>query len=253
MAEMNVVNFDPVPKLEVTKLMEQTMLLLLGLYRLKRAEAISNVVDYIRVHNFWRGTQPDWEKTWQDHCLKRAYVKLREGQYMLTIQGRGWLLDCCTLFWAMRDPFIHLTSGGYHAACGVRRKIRNSPFTNRQVSQKPVRSQRGAFHVYVILLKAEVVTKYPYLLEINPERRTNYPCIYVGYTSSTPENRLNAHKKGRQASQIVRDYGICLVPDLYADLNPIRNYNAAVETEGIFANSLRNQGYTVTAGHHDWE
>ena len=81
---------------------------------------------------------------------------------------------------------------------------------------------------------------------------TNYPCLYVGCTGGTPEKRFKDHKKGCQASQVVQDYGGCLVPDLYAHLNPIKSREQAVAMEKIFAGSLRKQGYTVTAGHHDW-
>lgn len=252
MKKTNVIGFDPVPRLGVTKLLEQTVLLLLGLYRLKRVETVTTVVEYLQAHNFWRGTQPDWEAPWRERCLNRAYVRLSEGQHTLTAQGIGRLHDCCTLASAMRDSFRHLTTLGYRAVCGVGQEMGRRPFTNRKASQKQHQVQRGEYHVYVILLRMRAVAKYSYLLEKNPERLLSYPCLYVGCTGGTPETRFKDHKSGRRASQVVQDYGVCLVPDLYADLNPIRSREQAEEVEGTFAASLRGQGYTITAGHHDW-
>jgi hypothetical protein len=46
----------------------------------------------------------------------------------------------------------------------------------------------------------------------------------------------------------VEKYGVRLMPELYAHLNPMP-YAAAVQMEIDLAEDLRNEGYTVTGGH----
>ncbi len=253
MKTVRVVKFDPMPRLHATKPIEQALALLLALYQLGRVESAAVAAGYVQACHFWRGLPPDWEATWQDRCVKRQYVALKDGCYSLTAHGIARLHDLCTLAFAMREPFYHLTSPGYQTVCRTRKEIKGRPFTNRAVSKARPQLKGGQFHVYVILLRTDAVNTHPNLRDINPERRANHPCLYVGYTSMTPEIRFKAHKDGNQASQIVMDYGICLVPDLYADLNPINGREQAIETERRYAAGIRKHGYTVTAGHHDWE
>jgi hypothetical protein len=46
----------------------------------------------------------------------------------------------------------------------------------------------------------------------------------------------------------VEKYGVRLMPELYAHLNPMP-YEAALQMELELAEDLRNEGYTVTGGH----
>lgn len=162
------------------------------------------------------------------------------------------LHDLSILVFALRDAFKHLTTSAYFAACDVKEEIKRLAFTSRAVSQIQPQMRRKEFHVYVILLQAEALEIYPHLINSNPKRRTNYPCLYVGYTGKTPEIRFKQHKNGRKASEMVKRFGICLVPDLYAHMNPIKSYQQAIAMERDFAAGLRQHGYTVSAGHHDW-
>ena len=47
---------------------------------------------------------------------------------------------------------------------------------------------------------------------------------------------------------VVKRYGIRLLPELYAHLNPMP-FEAAVQMEMDLAEDLRRAGYTVTGGH----
>ena len=104
------------------------------------------------------------------------------------------------------------------------------------------------FHHYVyIVLLDKAVLREEAVLEANPNRRRTKPCVYVGVTGLTPEERFRNHKKGRKASKFVCKYGIRLMPELYEYLNPMP-YEAACQMEQELARDLREDGYTVTGG-----
>ena len=105
------------------------------------------------------------------------------------------------------------------------------------------------FHhsVYVVLLRPEVARVRKVRRE-NPARQPTQPCVYVGMTGLTPEERLSNHLHGKQAAWVVKNFGVRLLPELYAHLNPMP-YDAALVMEQELAEDLRRQGYTVTGGH----
>lgn len=72
----------------------------------------------------------------------------------------------------------------------------------------------------------------------------NKPCVYVGCTGLTPEERFARHKAGIRASTYVRKYGVRLLPRLYAYANPMP-YEAAREMEVELAIALQAEGYAV--------
>lgn len=122
------------------------------------------------------------------------------------------------------------------------------PMKRRTLKSLPSRKQRGAHHsVYVVCLDA-AVAELKKVIAANPDRDPKKPCIYVGMTGLTPEERFANHKAGIQAASCVKRYGICLLPELYAHLNPMP-YEAAVQMERDLAEDLRRAGYTVTGGH----
>src|SRR4051794_14166626 len=102
-------------------------------------------------------------------------------------------------------------------------------------------------NVYVILLD-DAVAKHPSVLRLNPHRDPSKPCVYVGMTGLPVEHRFENHKHGYKSAWTVKKYGIRLMPELYAHLNPMP-YAAAVQMEMDLAEDLRAQGYTVTGGH----
>src|ERR1700675_3215589 len=105
------------------------------------------------------------------------------------------------------------------------------------------------FHhnVYVISLDAKVA-RHGSILRINPKRDPVKPCVYVGMSGLPPEHRFENHKHGYKAAWGVEKYGVRLMPELYAHLNPMP-YEAALQMELELADDLRGEGYTVTGGH----
>lgn len=102
-------------------------------------------------------------------------------------------------------------------------------------------------HVYVVLLSPEV-RRLRGVAAANPDARREQPCVYVGMTGLTPEERFENHRNGVKAAYAVRRFGIRLLPELYAHLNPMP-FEAAAEMERDLAEDLRRAGYTVTGGH----
>lgn len=67
-------------------------------------------------------------------------------------------------------------------------------------------------------------------------------------TGLTPEERFANHQLGLKSAAVAQRYGVRLLPELYAHLNPMP-YAAAVQMEQDLAEDLRREGYTVTGGH----
>ena len=101
-------------------------------------------------------------------------------------------------------------------------------------------------YVYVVLLKSEVC-KSRKVREANPKRDPAKPCVYVGLTGLSPEERFANHKRGIKAASIVTRFGLRLLPELYEHLNPMP-YEAATQMERDLAEDLRRAGYTVLGG-----
>ena len=83
---------------------------------------------------------------------------------------------------------------------------------------------------------------------LNPRADAKKPCVYVGLTGLEPELRFLNHKEGIKCSSIVKRFGVGLLPELYAHLNPMP-YEAAVQMEMDLTEDLRREGYTVLGGH----
>ena len=102
-------------------------------------------------------------------------------------------------------------------------------------------------HVYVVLLDP-ALGKLRKVRAENPQRDPKKACVYVGMTGLTPEERFANHKAGIKDAYVVQRYGLRLLPELYAHLNPMP-FAAAVQMEMDLAEDLRRAGYTVTGGH----
>jgi hypothetical protein len=102
-------------------------------------------------------------------------------------------------------------------------------------------------HVYVVLLKP-AVAKIRSVRSANPNWDSAKPCVYVGMTGLTPEERFTNHKSGIKAASVVKKYGVRLLQELFAHLNPMP-YEAALQMEKDLAEDLRRTGYAVTGGH----
>jgi hypothetical protein len=80
-------------------------------------------------------------------------------------------------------------------------------------------------------------------------RRRDRPCLYVGQTVVTPEERFAQHRAGHKASRVVRRHGRRLRPDLYEGLPLLASREAALVLEARVAAELRSRGYRVFGGH----
>jgi len=111
------------------------------------------------------------------------------------------------------------------------------------------RSAKANLHhcVYVVLLASDV-GRLRKVRAANPDRSVEKPCVYVGMTGLTPEERFANHQAGVKDAWVVRRYGVRLLPELYAHLNPMP-FEAAAQMEKDLAEDLRRAGYTVTGGH----
>ncbi len=116
---------------------------------------------------------------------------------------------------------------------------------------RPKRKLRAAavrhhHSVYVILLD-DAVAGHASVLRVNPRRDPEKPCVYVGMTGLPVEHRFENHRHGYKSAWTVRKYGVRLLPELFAHLNPMP-FEAAAQMEQDLAEDLRAAGYTVTGG-----
>ena len=101
-------------------------------------------------------------------------------------------------------------------------------------------------NVYVIELSPEVL-QVKRFRDAKPDYDPMKPCVYVGMTGLTPEKRFEKHKAGIRANRYAKDFGLRLLPKLYAYANPMP-YKAACDMEVELAISLREAGYGVWQG-----
>jgi hypothetical protein len=94
----------------------------------------------------------------------------------------------------------------------------------------------GAKHsVYVVLLH-------------HPNRRHPWG-LYVGQTARDPDWRFDQHKAGYKASSEVRRFGVCLLPELFDHLNPLREWES-LDLEAALADAFRTAGVAWVEGGH---
>ena len=112
---------------------------------------------------------------------------------------------------------------------------------------RPKRLPADHHSVHVVLLDP-TAGKLRAVRAVNPKRDRKKLCVYVGMTGLTPEERFADHKAGIKHACVVKHYGLRLLPELYAHLNP-RPFKAAVQMEQDLADDFRRAGFTVTGGH----
>ena len=112
---------------------------------------------------------------------------------------------------------------------------------------RPERQPEHHHNIYVVLLDP-AVGRIRKVRAVNPKRDRKKPCVYVGMTGLTPEERFANHKAGIKDAWVVKRYGLRLLPEIYEHLNPMP-YEAAAQMEKDLAEDLRRAGYTVTGGH----
>ena len=102
---------------------------------------------------------------------------------------------------------------------------------------------RHRYHVYVVEL-SDAVWNEARFRKANPDHQLGKPFVYVGMTGLDPDLRFDRHKADIQANRYVRDFGLRLLPALYAVYNPMP-YDGAREMEVELAIGLRQAGYGV--------
>ena len=107
----------------------------------------------------------------------------------------------------------------------------------------PVLDAPEIFSVYVIRLTA-AVSKDRRFRAANPGYVKDSPCVYVGATGLSSEERFANHKAGHKANWYAHKYGEELSPDLFAHLNPM-THQRALATEIALAKELRGEGFGV--------
>jgi predicted GIY-YIG superfamily endonuclease len=98
-------------------------------------------------------------------------------------------------------------------------------------------------NVYVIELDPSIRSVRRFA-EANPLARPDKPCLYVGCTALSPEERFAQHKAGYKAARFVEKFGVRLRPRYYAKYNPLDD-EAARKLEVELARRLRKKGFAV--------
>ena len=101
-----------------------------------------------------------------------------------------------------------------------------------------------AYSVYVIELRPRVLEKKAFAGK-NADRREDKPCLYVGQTAKSPEERFAQHRNGVRSSRIVKEYGVRLRPRPYANGGPFETRAESERAEAKLAEKLRRRGFAV--------
>jgi hypothetical protein len=110
----------------------------------------------------------------------------------------------------------------------------------------PKKTSRYHHNVYVIELD-KAVLKEPKFRRANSGYDPAKPCVYVGMTGLTVQQRFANHRKGIKSNRFAHQYGVRLLPELYECFNPMP-YEGAREMEVELAVGLREEGYGVWQG-----
>lgn len=106
---------------------------------------------------------------------------------------------------------------------------------------------RGAvprvYTIYVIELDDEVWGKSTRFRAANPDWDPAKPCVYVGSTALTPEERFQQHLRSHKSNAFAHGFGKRLMPRLYRSW---QDYPTRAEERRAL--SLRKRGYAVWYG-----
>lgn len=88
-----------------------------------------------------------------------------------------------------------------------------------------------------------------YLILLHDPRRRDPWGLYVGQTARDPDWRFDQHKAGYKSSSAARRFGVRLLPDLVAHLNPLRQWES-LDLEAALAEAFRAAGVPWVEGGH---
>jgi hypothetical protein len=108
------------------------------------------------------------------------------------------------------------------------------------------RAAKHHHNVYVVELSRDVLNE-PRFRKANPDYDPGKPCVYVGMTGLSPDDRFDKHKAGIKSNKYVRLYGLRLLTALFEIYNPMP-YEGAREMEVELAIGLKEEGYGVWQG-----
>lgn len=100
------------------------------------------------------------------------------------------------------------------------------------------------YNVYVIELDKRVLNNKKFI-EKNPDYQAGKPCVYVGQTAKSPEERFQQHKSGFRANRFVKKLGLKLKENIFKRHNPMTSRAQAESKEAWLAENLRKKGYAV--------
>ncbi|GAB4222401.1 MAG: hypothetical protein Kow0062_19610 [Acidobacteriota bacterium] len=103
--------------------------------------------------------------------------------------------------------------------------------------------QRARRNLYVVRLDPRVLRIERFRTE-NPTYNPELPCVYVGITGLSPEERFQNHLRGHKASWFVKEFGRKLMPERYRRFNPMPD-ELARYVEPDYSKWLRLLGYAV--------
>ncbi len=98
--------------------------------------------------------------------------------------------------------------------------------------------------VYVVELLPEVRYNRRFRKR-NSNMKPDLPCVYVGQTSQTAEERFKKHKSGHKSSWFVREFGVHLLPQLCREYQNLSTREQAEQAEMLLGEMLRVKGYGV--------
>ena len=114
-----------------------------------------------------------------------------------------------------------------------------------------MKSINKTYNIYVIELNPKVLNVKKFR-DKNPDYIEGKPCVYVGYTEKTPEERFAEHKAGMRKGSLrwhnsyAKKFGIRLKPRLFKYQNAQNmSQQEAMKMEIEKARRLRKRGYAV--------
>ena len=104
-------------------------------------------------------------------------------------------------------------------------------------------ARRDHHQVYVVELSRDVLREARFG-KANPGYVAGRPGVYVGMTGVDPDVRFDKHKAGIRSNRFVQQYGVRLLPELYA-LYGKMSYDDARALEVELAIDFREGGWGV--------
>ena len=118
--------------------------------------------------------------------------------------------------------------------------------TVRERARVARRTRAYHHHVYVVELAIDVLRE-PRFLRANPDYLHRRPCVYVGMTGLSPDERFDKHKAGIKSNKFVRAVRLAAAADAVRGVQP-HALRGAQEMEVELAIALREEGYGVWQG-----